>query len=219
MGCPLGRTAPSAMRRLLPYLTLLALVFPMATCTDKTVEEEHTLLPDSCHLRAGDLVFRRGTGLTSHAVLVADHGGRFSHIGIVTDSAGYIMVVHAVPGEPDYEGDPDRVKMEPAAKFFSTINASLGEVCRPTDSVAARTAADAAMAIYHRRVLFDHQYDDSDTTRMYCTQLVMECYRKAGIELTGPPSHTFNLPGMGCTCWLPSDIYHSPYVQPIYEFK
>lgn len=207
------------MKRLLSYLTLLAFAFSVATCTESTESEEQSLLPDSCILRPGDLVFRRGTGLTSRAVLVADHGGRFSHIGIVTDSAGIAMVVHAVPGEPDYEGDPDRVKMEPAKKFFSTINASLGEVCRPTDSIAGEQAAVAAVAIYHRGVLFDHQYDDSDTTRMYCTQLVMECYRKAGIELTGPPTHTFNLPGMGCTCWLPSDLYHSPYVKPIYEFQ
>ena len=207
------------MRRMLSYLMLSALAFSMAMCTKGNVEEEYSLLPDSCHLRPGDLVFRRGTGLTSRAVIVADHGGRFSHIGIVTDSAGIAMVVHAVPGEPDYEGDPDRVKMEPASKFYSSINASLGEVCRPTDSIAGKTAAEAAVAIYRRGVLFDHQYDDSDTTRMYCTQLVMECYRKAGIELTGAPSHTFNLPGMSCTCWLPSDIYHSPYLRPIYAFE
>ena len=217
MGCSLGRIAAAAMKETILYL-LLALVFVMAGCSQKMAEAEHSLLPDSCHLQTGDLVFRRGTGMTSHAVLMADHGGRFSHIGIVVDSAGIAMVVHAVPGEPDYEGDPDRVKMESASKFFSTFNASLGEVCRPTDSVASQIAANAAVEYYRRKVLFDHQYDNNDTTSLYCTELVMDCFRKAGIELTGPPSHTFSLLGMNCTCWLPSDIYHSSYLRPIYAF-
>lgn len=198
---------------------LLALALTIHGCSDGNTGEAPSLLPDSCRLRPGDLVFRRGVGVTSHAVLLADHGGRYSHIGIVADSAGQAMVIHAVPGEPDYEGDPDRVKMEPASRFFSSRNASLGEVCRPTDSVAAAKAADEAVGYYRRKVLFDHQYDHADTTLLYCTELVVDCYRKAGIELTGPPTHTFSLPGLSCTCWLPSDIYHSPSVQPIYQFK
>ena len=218
MGCTLGRIAPTAMKKAIPYL-MLALVLTMAGCKGKTAEEAYSLLPDTCHLQNGDLVFRRGTGITSHAILAADHGGRFSHIGIVVDSSGIAMVVHAVPGEPDYEGDPDRVKMEPAVQFFSTLNASLGEVCRPIDSVAAKKAADTAIEYYHRKVLFDHQYDHTDTTRLYCTELVMNCYQKAGIVLTGPPSHSFSLPGLNCTCWLPSDIYHSEYIIPVYSFN
>ena len=206
------------MRKNFIYL-ILTLAPLMTGCSEKAVEEERSLLPDTCHLRPGDLVFRRGTGVTSHAVMMADHGGRFSHIGIVTDSAGIAMVIHAVPGEPDYEGDPDRVKMETAAKFFSTRNASLGEVCRPADSVAAQCAASAAVEYYRQKLLFDHKYDHTDTTRLYCTELVMDCYHKAGIDLTGPPTHSFSLPGMSCICWLPSDIYHSSYLQPIYAFE
>ena len=38
--------------------------------------------------------------------MAADRGGSYSHVGMVVDSCGVMMVVHAVPDEPDYEGDP-----------------------------------------------------------------------------------------------------------------
>ena len=89
-----------------------------------------SILPDGCKLKAGDLVFRRGNGITSRAVLMADQRGGYSHVGIVVDSCGKMMVVHAVPDEPDYEGDIDRVKMETPEKFFLSVNAKIGEVKR-----------------------------------------------------------------------------------------
>ena len=92
-----------------------------------------SILPDGLVLADGDIVFRRGTGMMSHTVVAAD-GGRYSHVGIVVDSAGVKMIVHAVPDEPDFPGDIDRVKMESPRKFFSTINANVGEVCAiPTE--------------------------------------------------------------------------------------
>ena len=58
----------------------------------------------------GDLAFRRGTGLTSRVVLAADKSGAYSHVGILKWMDGKWHVIHAVPGEPDYRGDEDRVK-------------------------------------------------------------------------------------------------------------
>ena len=203
------------LRHIIPLAA--ACLLTLGSCKGDT--EERTLLPADLELRPGDLVFRRGTGLTSHTVLIADNNGNYSHVGIIADSAGVMMVVHAVPGEPDFEGDPDRVKMEPPEKFFSSLNASLGEVCRPTDSLMGRRAAEAAMDFYHRHPLFDHHYDSEDTTRMYCTQLVIEAYREAGCQLTGPPTHSFSIPGLSCVCWLPSDIYHSQYMKSVRIFE
>ena len=88
----------------------------LTACSDNT-GREGSILPADLQLQEGDVVFRRGGGFTSHAVLMADRGGIYSHVGIVADSAGQLMVVHAVPGEPDYEGDEDRVKMDcPASR-------------------------------------------------------------------------------------------------------
>jgi len=68
--------------------------------------------------RDGDIAFRRGTGITSRAVLAADREGAYSHTGILKKKAGQWYVIHAVPGEPDFKDDPDRVKMETVEVFF-----------------------------------------------------------------------------------------------------
>lgn len=45
-------------------------------------DRQTTILPDSIRLCPGDVVLRRGFGFTSHAVLVADRGGGYSHVGL-----------------------------------------------------------------------------------------------------------------------------------------
>ncbi len=181
--------------------------------------ELRSIMPDSCALHTGDVVFRRGSGITSRTVLALDEKGEYSHVGIVVDSAGVKMVVHAVPDEPDYDGDPDRVKMDPPELFFSPVYAQTGEVCRPTDTVAARKAASAALEVYRRHTLFDHGYDDSDTTRMYCTELVVHAFRKAGVELVGNERHHVDIPILEMDCYFPSDILQSNFLQSKYMFN
>ena len=178
----------------------------------------HSILPDTIKLRTGDVVFRRGEGITSRVVLAADPQGNYSHIGIVVDSAGSPMIVHAVPGEADFEGDVDRVKMDKPEIFFSTDRASKGEVCRPADSTTARKAAETALRLYYKNVLFDDAFDDNDTTKMYCTELVAYAFRLAGINLTEGRRHTVDLPIISTECILPSDIHSSKYLRTIIMF-
>ena len=179
---------------------------------------EYCIMPKGTELRAGDVVFRRGGGFTSQAVLMADRDGNYSHCGIVVDSAGVLRVVHAVPGEPDYNGDEDRVKMDTPERFFSNEYASSGEVCRQTDSVVARKATEYAIRQYRRHALFDHDYDSEDTTSYYCTELVVRAYEWAGMPLTGAPQHAFHLPGCNSICWLPSDLRNSEKLKTVTVF-
>ena len=97
------------------WLASLAVV--LVSCEERV--GERSILPDDFTLRAGDVVFRRGEGITSRVVLATDANGNYSHVGIVVDSAGSKMIVHAVPGEPDFDGDADRVKMDTPGRFFS----------------------------------------------------------------------------------------------------
>lgn len=202
---------------LLRRLALMTSCLALWGCTD--TQPPHCIMPDECTLHTGDVVFRRGSGLTSRTVIALDEKGEYSHVGIVVDSAGVKMVVHAVPDEPDFEGDPDRVKMDTPEQFFSSVYAQMGEVCRPADSLAAQKAAEAALEVYHRHVLFDHSYDDTDTTRMYCTELVMYAYHKAGVELVGAEKHYVDIPMLKVECRFPSDILASDYLQSIYKFN
>lgn len=204
---------PSVMKNLLMIVFVFAM---LVSCGRKTAG---SILPEGCKLRAGDLVFRRGNGLTSRVVMVADRHGSYSHVGIVVDSCGVMMVVHAVPGEPDYEGDPDRVKMETPEKFYSSINAKIGEVKRLRgDTAAAACAARYALDAYRRGVLFDHDYDDGDSTRMYCCELVERAYASAGRPLASGARHTIHLPGVRIECILPSDICNNAALETVILF-
>lgn len=180
---------------------------------------ERCILPPTVELRAGDVVFRQGGGITSHAVMFADRGGTYSHLGIVVDSAGTKMIVHAVPDEHDFPGDSDRVKMERPEKFFSSMNAGAGLVMRTADSAAASRAARAAVAVYRRGTGFDHDYDDADTVRMYCCELVEHVYSAAGRPLTGGVRHKVEMPGFRYdSVMYPSDFVRSPRLRVIAEF-
>ena len=176
------------------------------------------ILPEGAELKTGDVVFRRGGGFTSQAVLAADRNGNYSHIGIVVEEGGEMMIVHAVPGEPDFDGDVDRVKMDTPERFFSSEYASIGEICRPIDSMTAINAAVEAYRVYKRNVLFDHDYNDADTTKMYCTELVVHAFKKAGITLIGPERHEVRLPIVNINCIVPSDIHESPYLKTVLTF-
>lgn len=181
-------------------------------------EKPRSILPDDCQLKTGDVVFRRGGGLTSHIVLANDVDGNYSHLGIVVDTEGVKMIVHAVPGEPDFEGDVDRVKMDKPEHFFSTTFTTIGEVCRPKDSIIGEKAAEVAISQYRKHVLFDHDYDDRDTTKMYCTELIAYCYRLAGHEIIGNERHKVDLLFLKIKCIFPSDIYSSDFFESINMF-
>ena len=178
----------------------------MLACSDTDRMQSGTILPDDVELKAGDVVFRRGSGFTSQAVLLAEKGGAYSHTGIVVDSAGVLMIVQAVPGEPDCEGDEDRVKMERPEVFFHPMRAQQGAVYRHVDSCAAQQAAIRALQTYQRHPLFDHDYDDTDTTSLYCTELVVHAYSQTTSPLKDVRHQHLHLVGFEADCILPSDV-------------
>ena len=169
--------------------------------------------------RDGDITFRRGTGITSRVVLAADREGTYSHTGILKKKDGQWYVIHAVPGEPDFKDDPDRVKMETVEVFFEERKAINGAIMRiAEDSASAYRAAVQAERLYHAHVLFDHDYNLADTTRMYCTELIDFVYKKQGIDLPeGRISHV-NIPGFKGDYLLPNDIAQSTRLCLIYYF-
>lgn len=198
------------------WISIIA-ILSLAACDNKTYGYR-CLLPTGTELKEGDVVYRRGGGLVSHVVVAADRGGNYSHIGIVVDSAGTKMIVHAVPGEPDFEGDEDRVKMDTPEHFFSSEYTSVGEICRAKDTTVAKKAARAAIETYKRHTLFDHEYDDNDTTKMYCTELVVSSYNKAGVKIVGEERHHVSIPFLETYCIFPSDVYKSNYFKSIIIF-
>lgn len=167
----------------------------------------------------GDLVFRRGTGWTSRVVLAADRSGAYSHVGILKRMDGKWCVIHAVPGEPDFRGDRDRVKLEGVERFFARDRAANGAVMRVSDAPEeALQAAEKALALFRAGMLFDHEYDLADTTKMYCTELIDYVYKREGVDLSEGRRSKINIPLFNGYYLLPSDIVQSPRLRLIYMF-
>lgn len=195
------------------YSLILCLTYILCGCSNTPPEGINEYL-DSLSLHKGDVVFREGIGFTSKIIKMMDPDGTYTHIGIVTDSAGHLMVIHSVPGEPDYKGDPDRVKMEPLKEFYSFGKAKSGAVMRHHDESKALMAADNAYRLYRKGILFDHSYDDMDTTRMYCSEFVRYVFSISGDSLID----TGNIRNRKRKYIFPSDIYRSKSLFKITDF-
>ena len=65
----------------------------------------------------------------------------------------------------------------------------------------------------------NHDYDDADTTRMYCCELVSAAFRAAGTDIAPLPRHSVSLPGLRLdSVMLPSDFRRSPALRVVAEF-
>ena len=170
-------------------------------CDDVTVPP----LPFS-ELRDGDLAFRTGRGNYSTILSMKKHHPDtiyFSHTGLVVDiGGGRWRVIHAVPNEPEFKGDADRVKMETLEEFFAPRKASHGALIH-TGTVFPRHLVDTAISYVDRKVRFDSQYMLSDSSKLYCTEFIWRLYKKTGIDLSeGRRSFDF----------IP--IFSEPVIQP-----
>lgn len=210
------RTKPYSMTIFRTFLIAIAM---LTLCCCKSGNKERSILPDKASIKDGDIVLRKGTGFTSHAVAFADKSSDYSHCGIVMIKDGKPMVIHAVPDEPDFDGDKDRVKMEPLEKFFSSIRASKGRIMRFEDADIAHKSACSAEELFRRGILFDHDYNDRDTTEMYCSELVEHAFSRHGVELTKGIRHDISLPGMKFRHVIfPSDFIRGRKLKTVYTF-
>ncbi len=175
------------------------------------------LLPNESEFREGDIVFRLGKGLDSGIVQYAD-GGLYSHVGIVVDYLGMKMIVHSVPQEQDEKGNMDRIKMDSIQCFFSKEKALAGAICRPIDKSICKRSALYAINLYNKKIPFDHDYDYSDTSKLYCTELVMFIYNKCGKKLVETDGHNINFPLIKHKVFLPSDVFKSKQLKLIKQF-
>lgn len=168
--------------------------------------------------RPGDIVFRRGHDVTSHLVLVLDPASRYSHVGIVAESEG-VSIVHAAPAEgPD---ERDGVRVQSLAAFLAPARASAVAVFRLDDAAVAnaaevaRRAAQVAVTIASHRPGFDGAFDLRSRDRYYCTELVWQAFREAGVNLV-PRFDVLSVPLLSRDVILPSTLKNSPTLKRVY---
>jgi hypothetical protein len=206
------------MKKLLVASLSIHIVVLFATCSHKG---ETAVDVGNIDFAEGDLVFRHGVSAKSQVVLAADPEGIYSHSGIVVKQDSGFMIVHVTPGEREKDETEDRIKMETPEQFFATDRAQHGAVYRLQDSLNAlsSTAARQAVRLWHKGVLFDHDYVLSDSTKMYCTELVWYVYLLAGKDITnGNRSEVAGLPLFSGEHIFPSNIYNNEDFSIIYKF-
>ena len=179
--------------------------------------EHHTPTPPTIpasEIQAADIVFRLGCTLQSEAI--ASHGtGGYSHIGIVVDSDSTKNVIHI---EPDRQGS-ERIKIEPLAVFFHPNNAMAGCAMRYnaiSDSLQRRIT-EYAKTLLSSSITFDHDYQLSDPSRMYCTELVEHIFAQSGISLS--EKKRIRLPLAKEPVIMPSAIYENDSLTLIWSYR
>lgn len=125
-------------------------------------------------MRDGDVVLRGGAGLWSATFArLNTRDRRFSHAGVVVNTPDGWQVLHA---QADDFGRHGRVRLDSWADFAAAPALALLRADDP--GVAARTAR-AAWAIHASDPAFDLDFDLSDASRVYCTELVWLALREA----------------------------------------
>ena len=156
-------------------------------------------LSDSVAWLSGDLIFRTGTSLESR--LVTEFGGnRLTHVEILVHSPGGRLVVHAATGED--EGDTDSVKCEMVRSF------ACGDRCKSVHVACDTAVTQRAVRFALQQIVkpFDADFDITDTTKYYCTELVWQAYRHQHVDLSHGRRHHIQLLGLKKTCILPADL-------------
>ena len=200
-------------------------VVVMLLCGCSQPRRSHVVVGDE-DFRSGDLVLRCGYGTESRVVTAAS-GSAYSHIGILCrdclqrgSSTAQWMVIHAVPDEAE-EGEAECVKCEPLSSFFASDRASCGAWMRVDcpDSIALAAARYARRKV-EAKVEFDRDYLLSDTTQLYCTELVYQAYLHQGLDITSGHRHQVpTLFSQDGECVFPNDIEESNQILFLQPFK
>ncbi|MFI3277322.1 MAG: YiiX/YebB-like N1pC/P60 family cysteine hydrolase [Rikenellaceae bacterium] len=171
-------------------------------------------------LRDGDVAFRRGMGLTSNIILITNRSGHYSHVGMVKSVNNKWCVIHEVPYEGESEED-DKIYCEEIEEFFNTIKASSGAIYRleGLDSSQIATVCNYTLKHLECNTPFDHDYDLSDDSKLYCSELAWRSYMQIGIDISnGSRTDVRTLKINSEQIIFPADIETSRVLAPIYEF-
>ena len=121
------------------------------------------------------------------------------------------MVYHADP----HAGTNGRVTGETLAAFTDPARARSWACYRITGVEQPDAIRRWCTARVDEEILFDHTYDLSDPTRMYCTEYVWRAALAAGITLCDGPYTPFRLPIMGPRAiMLPEHLFQKGGLQP-----
>ncbi len=143
-------------------------------------------LLEPMELMDGDLVFRTGRDVMARLVLSQGKSPRFSHVGVIVKQNNQALVIHAFPHDDTTRGG---VQMEPLSLFVSTKNASDVGFYRVRHIEVGSRQKIHNYALQQVGKPFDDEFQFSDDSHFYCTELVLKALAAAGIDLSQTTQH------------------------------
>lgn len=170
-------------------------------------------LPDGA--RTGDIVFFHGTRMRSMAVRYLDPGpGAMSHLGILIRSDSSLLVVHASPHSSG--NTTPRVRLESLDTVLREGNVASMLLYRCTVDSAGYKAAEWACTFAERGLPFDSEFDLTTDTALYCTELVLQAYLRAGVNIATEAIDTLFHPFGRKAILFPTNIARSRLLRQVY---
>lgn len=203
----------SHLNNLFKLFLLVVLALSVRCSANHAVNNSYVEIPVA-DFRPGDIVFRLGRTIQSNAIASQGAGG-YSHIGILVEVDSVLYVLHIEPSRQSSE----KIKTEVLPEFFSSNQAVAGCVMRYStiSEPSKEVLADYAKHLLDSDISFDHDYLLSDSSRMYCTELVERIYNRAGISLS--QEKRVRLPLAKEPVILPSAIYENDSLVMIWNYR
>lgn len=144
--------------------------FLSVACSDIQNEPYRLSDGDKASLSTGDIILRRGHGMLSTFIVkyLNDSTG-ISHCGVIVREGDSINVIHCLS---DDVSDIDGVQMCSLDDFIhESVPGSVSVVSCTADT--AGYLADGALYYLNTGKKFDREFDSSDTTKFYCSEMLL----------------------------------------------
>lgn len=166
--------------------------------------------------RTADLALRLGRTIESDMIARGgDSLNRYSHIGIIIESDSGMIVVDI---EPSPNKKAEKIKAQRIEKFFAPELALAGAVMRHNEpqNTEINTLTTKIIEYLNSSITFDHDYQLSDSKKMYCTELIERLFREINISLSEGRSR--KLPLAKEPVILPSDITQNDNLATVWSY-
>jgi hypothetical protein len=171
--------------------------------------KNNTIPTKKTHLQNGDLVLRCGRSIESYAVYLADKEPEYSHIGIIVVEHSIPYVIHAVPNKTNL------ILKEQLSTFLNAKNCSKYAIYRANlNPNKLNIIATEAQNFYLSKYTFDNAYDLATNQELYCSELVLNAFLNAGINIK-IPAKELNLVVTKRSIIFPSEFTKHPLFKRI----
>ncbi len=106
-----------------------------------------------------------------------DDAEGMSHCGIILREGQQLVVVHSISGSVS---ELDGIRQTPLYDFVAGADRHKVLFLRAKPSLDLAVIRSKSLELLAQQIPFDHQFDHTDSARLYCSELVRDVYLAAG---------------------------------------